>query len=504
MPVRQERKFLKGRVLFSLMCLYGIVLSASCRQTYDSSAKFTPAQLREDFRVFRLSLEEGQPGLNRHTGKDELERIFSGAEKSLDHPLDVLEFYRVLSPPISAIRCGHTNVELPEFVKEQLSTRFTSFPALIKIIDGRIFVWRDLGAQGSALAGKEVLAINKVPAAEIVSNMLAETGGDGDIQTSRIKRIEGWNFVEKLTPLTGLHAPFELTVLDPAAGRSEQVRLGGIDAPTLRRNWAAWFPQDQRPPHSGELEFIDGENIARMTVREFGGFVDDEHRRGLEGFFPDAFQQMAANKTKVLILDLRDNDGGDDRLGTLLLSYLFDKPFEHYRDIVARDDNFTFGEGIFGTTRIRLSYKTERRGDGLHHVIDYPNLGVLQPSGPTFSGKIFVLMNGGSFSTTAEVITQLHSHRRAEFIGEESGGAYDGNNSGTIARVTLPNTKLTLLVPLMSYYLAVGGDEDKRRGVKPDYPVGYSIGDYLTNSDKNMTLALEKARLWCAAGVPVK
>ena len=64
-----------------------------------------------------------------------------------------------------------------------------------------------------------------------------------------------------------------------------------------------------------------------MTVREFGGFVDDEQKRGLEGFYQDAFQQMAANRTKVLILDLRDNGGGDDRLGTLLLSYLLDQPF---------------------------------------------------------------------------------------------------------------------------------------------------------------------------------
>jgi C-terminal processing protease CtpA/Prc len=104
-------------------------------------------------------------------------------------------------------------------------------------------------------------------------------------------------------------------------------------------------------------------------------------------------------------------------------------------------------------------------------------------------------MNGGSFSTAAEVITQLHNHRRAEFIGEEAGGAYDGNNAGTIARVTLPNTKLTLLVPLMSYYLSVSGGEDNSRGVKPNYPVEYSISDYQTNSDKEMAVALERARL---------
>lgn len=481
------------KFLFSLTCLVGVALSASCLNGYDPAAKFTPEQLREDFEVLRQSLEGGQPGLYRHTGKDELDRLFSEAEGSLGRPLEVGEFYRVVAPLVAAVRCGHTNVSLPDAVKEQNGTRVASFPLLVKIIDGGIFVWRDLTDRGGRLAGKEILSVNQVPAAQIVAAMLAAAGGDGNIQTSRVKRIEAWNFVERLTPLTGLRAPFELTVLD-SGGHPEQIRLDGLDLPTLGRNWEDWFPKDRRRPAAGELEFIDGGNVARMALREFGGFVDEEQKRGLGEFFQDSFRQLAAERTKVLILDLRGNDGGDDRLGTLLLSYLLGRPFEHYKDIVAKETSFSFGRGLFGRTRVRLSYKTERRGDGLHHVIDYPNLGVLQPSSPTFSGKVYVLMDGGSFSTTAEVISQLHSHGRAEFVGQEAGGAYDGNNSGTIARVTLPNTRLTLHVPLMSYYLAVRGTEDNSRGVRPGHPVAYSIGDYLTGADKEMALALELAR----------
>jgi len=470
--------------------LFIVVLLVSCQKTYDLSTKFAPGQLRDDFRVLRQSLEEAHPGLYRHTSRNELDRLFLEAEQSLDGPLDVFEFYRVLTPLVASVRCGHTNIELPDFfVKEQDSSRIQSFPALVKIINGKIYIWRGLTNQNNSLGGEEILSINKVPAPQIVSTMLAATGGDGIIQTSRIKRIEGWNFIKKLMPVVGLRSPFELTVADLTNGGIEQIRLDGIGIPELGQNWENWFPQDRKPPRSGELEFIDDGHVARMTVREFGGFVDDQQKRGLEGFYQDAFQQMAANRTKVLILDLRDNGGGDDRLGTLLLSYLLDKPFVHYKDIVANDSSFSL------ESRIRLPYKTERREDNLHHIIDYPNLGVVQSSSPTFSGKVYVLMNGGSFSAAAEVITQLHNHRRAEFIGEEAGGAYDGNNAGTIARVTLPNTKLTLLVPLMSYYLSVSGGEDNSRGVKPNYSVEYSISDYLTNSDKGMAVALERARL---------
>ena len=68
-------------------------------------------------------------------------------------------------------------------------------------------------------------------------------------------------------------------------------------------------------------------------------------------------------------------------------------------------------------------------------------------------------------------------------VGEEAGGAYDGNNAGTVAQVKLPNTKLTLLVPLISCCLAVNGGDGNSPSVKPNFGVEYSMGDYLTNSD---------------------
>lgn len=484
-----------NRFSLPLICLFVIVLFGSCQSRYDLSTKFPPDQLVHDFRILRQTLEESQPGLYRQTSKDELDRAFEKAEKSLDRPLDVFEFYRVLTPLIASIRCGHTNLQLPDFfVKEQDTPRIKSFPALVKIIDGKVYIRRDLSDKSSGLGGKEILSINKVPTAQIISTMLAATGGDGNIQTSRIERIEGWNFIKKLMPLTGLQPPFELTLSDPHSGQLGQARLDGEDIPTLGRNWETWFPRDRRPYRSGDLEFIDDGSIAVMTLREFGGFVDDKQSRGLEDFYNDAFRKIADKSTKALILDLRDNNGGDDKLGILLLRHLIGEPFTHYKDIVAKKTYFALGEGLIGTNRIRLPYNAEKRDDGLYNLIDYPNLGILQPAAPTFSGKIYVLMNGGSFSTTAEVITQLHNHHRAVFIGAEDGGMYDGNNSGTIAAVTLPNTKVVLTVPLMSCRLSVGGDEDNSRGVRPDYPVEYSIDEYIASSDKEMTVALELAR----------
>ena len=135
-----------------------------------------------------------------------------------------------------------------------------------------------------------------------------------------------------------------------------------------------------------------------------------------------------------------------------------------------------------------------RRPDGKYRMVKHPNWGLQEPSKPTFAGKVYILINGGSFSTTAEFLSQAHYHKRATFIGEESGGGYYGNTSGGVPALTLPNTRLTLYVPLVRYNLAVRGHEAATHGVFPDHPIHYTIDELLAGTDKELTLALELAR----------
>ena len=135
----------------------------------------------------------------------------------------------------------------------------------------------------------------------------------------------------------------------------------------------------------------------------------------------------------------------------------------------------------------------EKRADGKFHDIKHPNLGIQQPSQPNFSGKVVVLMNGGSFSTTCEFLSNLRDRKRATFVGEEAGGGYFGNTSGPTARVTLPNTEVRVIIPLRTYYLSVK-DGIPNRSILPDYEVKQSINDILSDNDTVMFRAIELAR----------
>jgi hypothetical protein len=480
------------KMYFALLTLstltIALLLALSCLARAQTTKKFEARQLREDFQIARQSLEEGHNGLYRYAKKAELDRTFDEAEKSLDRPMDIYEFYRVMAPTIAAIKCGHTNVTMPPDVREE-SERLPWLPFDVKVLEYKAYIFRDY-ANGGTLAGKEIRSINGVPAAQIISTMLAAESGDGDIQTSRQRGISG-DFGLNLITLLGFRAPYEVALAGSGSSKSEKVQVAGLKHEDLTKMSKMLFPQDQSSKDFADLKFLDNGQVAYMRYSSFGTTVDEG-----QAFMKGAFVAIQSKGSRALILDVRGNGGGEDELGKLLFSYLVDTPFEYYDDLIVNKWSFSFFPKYTDDHNDFTIPKgeAELRGDGRVHALNHPNLGLQQPSKPTFTGPIYILINGGSFSTTAEFLSQAHSHQRATFIGEESAGDYYGNTSGTVVKLTLPNTKLGIYLPLVGYYVAVSGNHDAARGVIPDFPVQHTIADLVAGVDRDFELALELAR----------
>jgi hypothetical protein len=441
-----------------------------------SLERVPPEKLREDFRILRGALEEGHPGIYRYTPKAELDQRFDQAEKALTRPMNVYEFYRVAAPTVAALKCGHTGVR----VNPDLDKGKPVLPLVVRLLDGKLYILRDLSSAKGTLAGKEVRGINGVAADKIVHLMLAATPGDGDVETARMRRI-GANFAKDLIDLLGLESPYTVTYRDAKQAGENAITLDGVDAAKL---------QQPRPKDSAVLAFFDDGKIADLKIHRFGGSAN---KKELGAFIHDAFTEIAEKKSTALILDVRDNGGGADQLGKLLLSFLIDGPFHYYDDLVLNALEFSFRK-YSPQNRALPADMFERQPNGKYRLVKHPNWGLQQPSKPTFTGKVYILINGNSFSTTSEFLSHVHARKRAKFIGEESGGGYYGNTSGPASLLVLPNTKLQAYVPLMTYYMAVRDYKAASHGVVPDYPVTYTIDELLAEKDKELALALELAR----------
>ncbi len=252
----------------------------------------------------------------------------------------------------------------------------------------------------------------------------------------------------------------------------------------------------KRYPPRPALEFIlkKDSNYAYMKIKTFDKDQLKEEKANYEKFLQNSFTALQKNNIENLVLDLRGNGGGTDEYGKILFSYFTEKPFEYYSSITMNKESFDFFKFTSNPNIKAPNGMLKPNTQGTFDNVKHPNIGRQKPGAPIFKGKIYVLIDGGCFSTTSEFLSVLHYNTQAIFVGEESGGGYYGNCSGPTPEFVLPNTKVSVAIPLMRYNMAVGGYLPHDRGIIPNYIKESTILDIIENNDVefNFTKSLIK------------
>jgi C-terminal processing protease CtpA/Prc len=289
----------------------------------------------------------------------------------------------------------------------------------------------------------------------------------------------------------GITTRFEIELRVPRDGSARTITVDGITAEELTRRFESRYAdvaqtEQDRPPV--ELTYRDGVPI--LTVRTFGGRTISSAGIDYPDFLHNVFQELADTSAESLIIDVRDNGGGSDEYGKLLAAYLIPEPFDYYRFLEVNSDSFGFLEhtGMSNSDIPRDRLQANERGK--FDLLGHPNLGTQQPLEPNFTGDVYILINGASFSATGEFTSVVHHHGRATFVGEECGAGYYGNTSGMMVGVTLPNSGISVRVPLVRYTMAVSGYEPADRGLIPEHHVEPTIEDLLAGRDTVLEYAL--------------
>lgn len=116
-----------------------------------------------------------------------------------------------------------------------------------------------------------------------------------------------------------------------------------------------------------------------------------------------------------------------------------------------------------------------------------------KPAANAYHGRVFLLVDGRTFSTASEFVSVARHYRRATIVGEETGTAYGGGSGGAVSLV-LRNTGLIVNVPIIAYFLPSARAPDASRGVLPDIVVHPTIADLLAGRDPARDTALAVIR----------
>lgn len=454
-----------------------------------------PGETQADFDLMRKALEEAHSGLYRYASKAEMDRTFAAERSKLSRPLSKVDFMAVLIETLAQIRCGHTGLTPDEETQKDLAAA-RMFP-LRMMVDGRrlIVMFNDTPADQTIRPGMEIVEINGRKAADILQRILPTMPTDGDIETGKLVRLQRsfgqsyWLFVEQ----TG---DFTVKARD-AAGKTVEAKLAGVTASERTKNQnpmnAALTASVAKLQWSSEnlaMRFLKDPDVAQIRI---GGFGGNNYPQWIE----DTFRTLREKGTRSLIIDLRGNGGGNDMYGAMLVSYLTDKPFRYFDHIDVKTISPSFKEysdwRVDREPRLRQEMAPNPSGGYLVTAKLHPGVAEQPPGKYPFLGKVFVLIDGGTFSTAADFCAVAHHLNRATFIGEETGGGYYGNNSGMQTIVTLPNSKMRIRVPMYEYWNAVPGYDGKRRGTRPDHVVETKVANLLRGVDEQLDLALTLA-----------
>lgn len=424
--------------------------------------RLSPAQMEEDLFALTEELASQHGGLLRYTRQEEMDAAFGELLYETSEERSVLEFYRLVCGLIASIGCGHTGVSLPALDATAALAARGLLPLEIFLRGERAYVRRALGEGVLAPPGTEILSIDGKEIGAIRRIAFSRMSADGFIETGRERELE-----EDFAELYGLlvddvrTGPFRLRL----AGTPGMLELDGLPRD---RHAQARTASTSRPVMT--LELHEDESLALLAISTFGD------PGGGEPSFPeqleDSIQRVRAAGIENLVLDLRGNGGGRDMYGALVVSYLSPKPFRYFERIEVTDAYEGQGE--------------TRREAGRRLMLSHPGLQLQQPAAGRFTGTVFVLTDGWTFSTAADVATVAHHLQLATFVGEETGGGYDGNTSGVSSGIQLPHSGLSVNVPRWMYTTANLGHAYLGRGVPPDHFVPGTIAQALSGADAQL------------------
>ena len=458
-------------IAFILVCL-SCTYQNHNSENLSTDKVFSQKELIEDLTLLKEVLTEVHPGIYWYNNPGRIDSIFNQAQRSLDGKQSEIEFYRKALELVSQINCGHTWLNASNPLSDSLWKNIESFPIEIKIINHRLYYLGD-DIPNSIEKGNEIIAIDKRESGRLIKSMINYAIGDGFVQTGRVRMVERrFGFYYAL--LHGFDTTYEVNY--SSGGEGENTATFSSKKATTKkqqRNETILFSntEDQQ---TGLLKIA---TFSSEQVNQNGQF---------QSTISEIFKYLANTETENLILDLRDNRGGSDELGLLLLSHLVPDSITEFTKMHLKtiDSDLLMKYGDLGPELYEKLLKlTQQVNDTTFLLQDEVTLEPFPPSKPTFMGNLYVLINGNTFSTATDVCSILYSKGLATFIGEETGGGYYGNTSGLITQVTLPNTGFQLRLPLVRYETNVEDSLPKGSGVKPDFEFSSSKKSLLSSED---------------------
>lgn len=451
------RSFACFLVLFAPLFLLAQPQIAYQQPTDPSLAyrKISRADLLEDIRFWRKVQEEAHVNLYHSISSQQMDALIQELTAPITDSISQTAAIFLFSKLGAALDEGHVGL-VSSRLSDSLYSESLRFPFMIKkaASDGWVISF-DLSAAGQLQEEDRIISINGHSIRDLNDRYTRLFGG-----LSVWKAEQLAFYVRKLLYLDGIHSPFTLNAVK-ANGEKIHFTTNGYSkqqADSINKVLQARLGNSQK---AYEFHLLPG-GIGYLNYRS----MRNDPANPFETFLKNMFTQLKDSNATGLVIDLRDNGGGDSKLGETLLRYFNTRPYRFasgmkwkisapYKEYLKTAKNFREADHTF--------YMSRPDGDMYTWVSD--QLTTPKPEQPFFSGKVAFLIGSRTFSSANMLADGVTTYQLAKTFGEPTGEV--PNDFGEMFNYMLPHTQI-IARGASKMFTRANGDEKNFDPVKPD------------------------------------
>lgn len=408
------------------------------------SGNLSRQQAMFDIDALIYGLSQVHPDIFSVSKQEDLLRAVKQAKEALPDSVSPVQLYQSAAPIVAMIGDGHTNLNFP------FNSVFTGdvkrLPVFADVLtDHSIMCTSSLD---SVIArGDRILSINNVSADSIINGMMPYVSGERPhFKISRINSL-----FTALFQMFYAADNYEVTYQPKG---SKEVLSHTFPATTwdeIKRRCPSTKSNKQYQAYSYTIDSIN--NVAIMDITTFYDV------KRMEQFAESMFKELLEKNISNLIIDIRNNGGGDSRVGDVLLSYISSEPFIQFDKELVRVTPLT--SKLLGDTGIEPMFIFAEEDS-----TNYVRPRSIQDG--HYTGNVYLLTSNNTFSSAGSFSWVFKECGMGKVIGEETGGM--NVCYGDICVYKLPISRLATTISYKRFW-QFRADENDIHGTMPDIAV---------------------------------
>jgi len=489
----------KRLFFLTVFCLSSTLMFS---QNNDTDEKISIIKLTEDLEILKNNLEAIHAGLYNYTSKDIIYKKFDEIKSQITEPLTSIEFYRLIVPLHRYIKNGHTIIIPSESFDNATATTTLVLPLDVYWYDESVYLLRNNSNNLDIPIGVKIDSINGENASSIFIKMSKLWTRDG----SNITFPEGITqraFAGFYINFIGSPETYNITYSD-SSGHSKRTKLKALTTPEIDKNREERYGDIHHYWQKGDGDAVSLEingNVAHLKIKTCANSDIRKFGQSIKGIMKRFFKKIEQHNVEHLIIDLRNNGGGDEIISRELFKNIAQEPFTLFKDsylLTRKIPNKELYIEKVGKMNAFGKIGLCKGKDGFYRLNSFGRMifrssnrfKAHKPIENNFKGKIYTLTNAYSFSAAGEMAASLKTNTNSIFIGEEPGGNSHKVVAGEIFTLVLPNSKNRIRIPVANQIVnSIVKPVD--RGVIPDYKVRNTIDDMINGKDAALEFTYE-------------